>query len=67
MIRDERKVLGHTWWLPTRNRIRSRIAGYQQRSRVAVSRLAAIGAGIDPRTRRLNEYGRPIEISKETA
>lgn len=65
MISDERRALRHTWWPPTRRQIRSRIADYRQRRRVAVSGLAAIGAGLDPRTRRLNEHGRPVEISEE--
>lgn len=65
MISDERKALRRTWWPPIRRQIRSRIIDYRKRRRVAISGLAAISVGIDPRTRRLNEYGRPMGISEE--
>ena len=67
MIRDERKVLDRTRWPSTRRQVRSRIADYRQRIRVAVSGLATISAGLDPRTYRMNEHGRPVAISEETA
>lgn len=65
MIRDERKVLDQTRWLSTRRQVRSRIADYRKRRRVAVSGLKTISVGYDPRIYRMNEYGRPVAISEE--